>query len=93
MEEANRWNKKDREAVTRFLESPPPKATLVLTAEELTKAETKNWSAAVAVVPSGATVAIVAGDYPAALGNTFVAGADGRAMTLTAHVGFVRIGN
>ncbi|MFH1108259.1 MAG: hypothetical protein V1790_03545, partial [Planctomycetota bacterium] len=50
-------------------------------------------SAAVASVSDGATVAIVAGDYPAALGNTFVAGADGRAMTLTAPVGFVRIGN
>ena len=50
-------------------------------------------SAAVVSAPDGATVAIVAGDYPAALGNTFVAGADGRAMTLTAHVGMVRIGN
>ncbi|MFH1107928.1 MAG: hypothetical protein V1790_01835 [Planctomycetota bacterium] len=50
-------------------------------------------SAAVAGVPGGATLAIVAGDYPAALGNTFVAGADGKAMTLTAPVGFVRIGN
>ena len=43
-------------------------------------------------VVSGGIVSIVAGTYTAASGNTFTAGADGKAMTLTAPVGTVRIG-
>jgi len=50
-------------------------------------------SAAVAAAPSGALISIVAGNYPAAAGNTFTAGADGRSMTLRAPVGLVRIGD
>jgi hypothetical protein len=50
-------------------------------------------SEATAVVPDGGTIAIVAGNYTAANGNTLTAGADGRAMTLMAHVGIVRIGD
>lgn len=49
--------------------------------------------AAVSNVPDGGLISIVAGSYPAASGNTFVAGADGKAMTLTAPVGTVVIGN
>lgn len=48
---------------------------------------------AVNVVPDGGTVVIVAGSYSAASGNTFTAGADGRAMTFVAPVGTVVIGN
>lgn len=47
----------------------------------------------VSALSAGGIVSIVAGDYPAAAGNTFTAGADGRAMTLSAPVGLVRIGN
>ena len=43
-------------------------------------------------VQNGGVVSIVAGDYLAILGNTFTAGADGRAMTLEAPVGTVVIG-
>lgn len=50
-------------------------------------------TAAVSNVPSGGRVSIVAGNYTAAAGNTFTAGADGKAMTLVAPVGLVRIGN
>lgn len=48
---------------------------------------------AINVVPSGGTVVIVAGSYSAAAGNTFTAGADGRAMTIVAPSGPVTIGN
>jgi len=48
---------------------------------------------AVALVPSGATIAILAGDYPASAGNAFTAGADGRAVTLTSAFGYVTIGD
>jgi hypothetical protein len=44
-------------------------------------------------VPAGGVISIAAGDYTALAGNVFVAGADGRAMTLVAPVGTVRIGN
>lgn len=48
---------------------------------------------AVNVVPDGGTVVIVAGSYSAASGNTFTAGADGRAMMFVAPVGTVVIGH
>jgi V8-like Glu-specific endopeptidase len=48
---------------------------------------------AISVVPDGGTVCIVAGSYPAGFGNTFTAGADGRAMTIVAPSGPVTIGN
>ncbi len=54
------------------------------------------WSSvteAVNTVTDGGTICIVAGDYSAAAGNTFTAGADGRAMTLVSPVGTVTIGN
>ena len=44
-------------------------------------------------VVSGGVVSIVAGTYSAAAGNTFTAGADGKAMTLSAPCGTVFIGN
>jgi hypothetical protein len=44
-------------------------------------------------VPDGGIVSIVAGNYPAGAGNTFIAGADGKAMTLQAPVGVVTIGS
>lgn len=47
----------------------------------------------VAAVSDGGEVAIVAGSYPASAGNTFIAGADGKAMTLTPFFGTVTIGN
>lgn len=47
----------------------------------------------VAAVPNGGVVSIVEGSYPASAGNTFTAGADGKAMTLEAPVGMVTIGN
>lgn len=50
-------------------------------------------SEGVSAVPTGGIISIVTGDYPAAAGNTFTAGADGKAMTLVASVGLVRIGN
>jgi hypothetical protein len=43
-------------------------------------------------VPDGGTVSIVAGSYTAAGGNTMTLGDDGKAMTLTAPVGTVTIG-
>lgn len=49
--------------------------------------------AAINVVSDGGTVVIVAGSYPAGFGNTFTAGADGRAMTIVAPSGPVTIGN
>lgn len=49
---------------------------------------------AVTDVPNNGRVVIVEGSYPnAAGGNTFVAGADGKAMTFLAPVGTVVIGN
>ncbi len=48
---------------------------------------------AIPSVPNNGQIAIVKGTYPAAAGNTFVAGNDGKAMTLTAPVGPVVIGN
>lgn len=48
---------------------------------------------AVAGVADGADVQIYEGDYTAAAGNTFVAGTDGRAMTLQGVWGPVTIGN
>ncbi len=43
-------------------------------------------------VPSGGVVSIVTGTYTVAAGNTFLAGADGKSMTLVAPVGSVVIG-
>jgi hypothetical protein len=48
---------------------------------------------AVAEVADGASVVIVPGNYTAANGNVFTAGADGKAMTLIAPFGAVVIGN
>ncbi|MGE3181306.1 MAG: serine protease [Phycisphaerae bacterium] len=50
----------------------------------------RNMSEVASSAPTGSTVAIVAGSYPAAAGNvaTF-----SRAMTLTAPIGLVRLGN
>ena len=42
---------------------------------------------------SGSTLQIFAGSYTAAAGNTFVAGADGKAFRLEAKLGKVTIGN
>lgn len=53
----------------------------------------KNLPQAVAGVTSGGIISVVEGSYPAAAGNTFVAGADGKAMTIEAPVGTVTIGN
>jgi hypothetical protein len=50
-------------------------------------------TAAVAAAPSGALISIVRGGYPAAAGNIFTAGYDGRSLTLVAPVGSVRIGH
>ena len=50
-------------------------------------------TAAVQAVGHGRTIGIVRGNYPASAGNTFTAGADGRAMTLVAPVGTATIGN
>jgi hypothetical protein len=50
-------------------------------------------SSAVAAVADGGIIALVAGEYPRAAGNTFVAGADGKAMTFVAPVGAAVIGN
>ena len=47
---------------------------------------------AVNAVPSGGIVSIVRGTYSAAAGNTFIAGADGKAMLFQAPVGSVIIG-
>ena len=47
----------------------------------------------VAGVASGRNLAIVEGSYTAANGNTFTAGADGKAFTIIAPVGSVTIGN
>jgi hypothetical protein len=47
----------------------------------------------VQLVPNGGTVQIVEGNYRAADGNTFTAGSGNKAMTLTAPVGMVTIGN
>lgn len=52
-----------------------------------------NMADAVTEVPSGGQVSIVAGTYPASDGNTFTAGADGKAMKFIAPVGTVIIGN
>ena len=48
---------------------------------------------AAAAVVNGGVVSIVEGNYRAADGNTFTAGADGKQMTLEAPVGIVTIGN
>jgi V8-like Glu-specific endopeptidase len=53
----------------------------------------KTVSTAVDMVPNGAVVKIVGGNYTAAAGNTFVAGANGNAMTLMAVIGDAVIGN
>ncbi len=53
----------------------------------------RTVTAAVAVVADGADIVIIPGNYTAASGNTFTAGADGRAMTLIAPFGGVAIGN
>jgi len=50
-------------------------------------------AAAANIVPDGGSLAIVAGWYTASVGNVVTLGADGRAMTLTAPVGTVLIGN
>ena len=52
----------------------------------------KTVSSAVNTVPNGALVKIIGGSYPASAGNTFVAGANGNAMTLVAEIGDVVIG-
>ncbi len=52
-----------------------------------------NVAAAVQAVGDGRIVAVVRGSYPAADGNTFTAGADGKSMTLMAPVGAATIGN
>ncbi len=48
---------------------------------------------AVNAASSGAVISMVEGSYPAASGNSFTAGADGRSMTFEAPVGTVTIGN
>jgi hypothetical protein len=53
----------------------------------------KTVSIAVDSVPDGAVIKIIGGSYPALDGNTFVAGADGKAMTLMAELGDAVIGN
>jgi len=50
-------------------------------------------SSAVGAVADGGIVALVPGFYPRAAGNTFTAGADGKAMTFIAPAGTVVIGN
>jgi len=53
----------------------------------------KTVSAAVNTVPNGAMVKIIGGSYRASTGNTFVAGANGNAMTLMAELGDAVIGD
>ena len=53
----------------------------------------KTVTAAVQAVGDGRIIGVVKGNYPASAGNTFIAGADGKAMTLMAPVGTVTIGN
>jgi hypothetical protein len=48
---------------------------------------------AVAEVADGSSVVIIPGNYTAANGNVFIAGADGKAMTFIAPFGGVTIGN
>ena len=48
---------------------------------------------AVTNVVNNGLVVIVEGSYSKAAGNTFIAGDDGKAMTLLAPVGTVTIGN
>lgn len=48
---------------------------------------------AIATVVSGGRLSIVEGSYPAASGNTFLAGADGKSFMIEAPVGTVTIGN
>ncbi len=48
---------------------------------------------AIAIVPNGGIISMVEGTYPAAEGNTFLIGEDGRAMWLRAPVGDVIIGD
>jgi hypothetical protein len=50
-------------------------------------------AAAVADVSNGGTIVIIPGNYTAANGNVFTAGADGTAMTMVAPFGGVIIGN
>lgn len=50
-------------------------------------------SSAVAAVVDGGIIALVPGSYPRAAGNTFIAGADGKAMTFVAPAGAAVIGN
>jgi hypothetical protein len=47
----------------------------------------------VSTVPDGGEIAVVAGSYPASAGNTFTAGADGKAMTITSFWGTATIGD
>ncbi len=47
----------------------------------------------VAFVSNGGVVSIVAGNYPASVGNTLTAGSGNKAMTIEAPVGIVTIGN
>ena len=53
----------------------------------------RTVSQAVAGVADGGIISVVPGSYPRAAGNTFTAGADGKAMTFIAPVGTVQIGN
>lgn len=48
---------------------------------------------AVGAVADGGIIALVPGSYPRAAGNTFTAGADGKAMTFDAPAGLAIIGN
>ena len=50
-------------------------------------------STAVGAVADGGIIALVPGSYPRAAGNTFIAGADGKAMTFVAPTGAAVIGN
>jgi hypothetical protein len=50
-------------------------------------------SSAVGAVPDGGIIALVPGSYPRAAGNTFIAGADGKAMTFRSPAGTAVIGN
>ena len=52
----------------------------------------RTVSAAVGAVADGGIIAMVPGIYPRAAGNTFTAGADGKAMTFLTPVGGVTIG-
>jgi V8-like Glu-specific endopeptidase len=53
----------------------------------------RDVAGAVAAVPDGGTVYLVPASYPAASGNVFTAGDDGKAMTFLAFVGAVTIGD